>query len=67
MNYKFYDGQQVTIHSLGDGNEYQGIIRGIAVNDTLMPIYIIEMLDRPYAEEYDYPFSCYTVPACCIR
>lgn len=58
---KYFDGELVVIHSLGDGKEYTGVIKGIAIEQPgPARIYIV-------ASELAGEYSCLTIPAACIR
>lgn len=57
---------RVTVHSLGDGHEYSGIIKGISEfrSESGMPgRYIVEC---SYAQEH-FGYPCFSVPEGCVR
>ncbi len=64
MKQNFSEGQKVIIHGLGDGKEYEGVIRGkqeMIVCDN----YIVEFTDRDAFPNY--PFSCVQLIESCIK
>jgi hypothetical protein len=56
------NGQKVLIHSLGDGKEGKGTVRGLAVV-TSINLYIVE-LEKPHTWECDY--DCVVFPESCL-
>ena len=68
LEYTFFEGNKVTIHSLGENTpgEFRGVIRGLAVDngDNAASIYIVELVDKITVF---YEFSHCAMPAACLR
>jgi len=56
-------GEQITVHSLGDGKEYRGEINGLMYDDGVSIIYIVKMIDKIASSEWSHA----TIPECCIK
>ena len=65
-NHFFAEGDNVIVHSIGDGKEYRAIVRGVSIDYGINPatIYILEAGDKI---DPDYPYSHYTMPEACLR
>jgi dipeptidase len=64
----YKQGDQVVIHSMGDGLEYDGEINGISVDfgDTGHNIWIVEILSS-HGQFEKHPFTHFSITGDCLR
>ena len=61
----YNEGDEVIIHSIGDGKEYEGTICGLAI-DNVIRHFIIKLKD-PECFNPTYKFSCAAIPTTCLK
>lgn len=68
-NKTFKQGDKVTIHSLGDGKEYNGEVNGITAHMPGGPenhIYIVKILSND-GQFKDYKYSHFSITGACLK
>jgi hypothetical protein len=68
--YQYKQGDKVIIHSMGDGEEYEGEVNGTVTNfeDSPFPnIFIVKILSPKKGQFKDYQYSHFAITGACLK